>query len=155
MKKNNLEYNHSFVFVANLFIKAANEARKKIYKELDIEISPDEYTVLQAIILNPGILQIDIAKKTLISRSYICKLLNKLIEMGYVRTENAIKGKKQIIIKNYATDKGLKIHDKLGKYASKIAQKIVFKDEDNKCRELSQYLECLIQRIINEFELKF
>ena len=73
--KREITYNQSIEFAAELFTKALHEALRKIHKEMNFEINHEEYIILETIALNPGIIQIDIAKKIITKRSYICKFL--------------------------------------------------------------------------------
>ncbi len=155
MKDQDLQYSNSLLYAAELLIKASTEAGKKVDKESNIGIGHEETRVLETIVLNPGVLQIDIAKKILVNRSYVCKLLTKLIDNGYVSQKKAIRGKKQVTIKNFATDKGLAMYHKTQELSSKSASQIISDSELEKINETRDFLLELSQRIIKNFNLKF
>ena len=114
--KKDFTYNQSIEFAAELFTKALHEALRKIHKEMNFEINHEEYIILETIFLNPGIIQIDIAKKIITKRSYVCKFLSRLESRGYIRRENAIRGTRQIIMKNYITKEGERVYTKVRNY---------------------------------------
>ena len=46
-------------------------------------------------------------------RSYLCKLLSKLENEGYIKREEKIKGKRQVVISIYITEKGEEIQKRM------------------------------------------
>ena len=112
-KEYNKQYFETTIYAAERLAKAAHEIARKLHSEMRADISHEEFLILETIIANPGILQIEIAEKILMKRSYACKLLGRLLDDGYIRTENAIRGKRQIVIKNFITEKGVASYKKV------------------------------------------
>lgn len=122
--KTNKPYQQTVEHAVEYFSKILTEVIRKIHKEHGFEVSPEEFNVIEAIYLYPGIIQADIAKKTLIRCSYVCKLLTGLEEKGFMRREQKIKGKKQIIFENYLTESGEKVYGKIRAFAINETYKI-------------------------------
>ena len=156
MKRKEISYNNSIEFAAELFTKALREALRKIHKEMNFEINHEEYIILETIALNPGIIQIDIAKNIITKRSYICKFLSKLEERGYIRRENAIRGTRQIIMKNYITKEGERVYKKVRDYFKDKFENSKFENEKIKIVEqTTDTLFKMAEEIKKEYNLKF
>lgn len=113
MKDRKIQYHNSIIEAAAQLTRTFKEITRALHKEYDLEITHEEFLLLETIYLNPGIIQIDIAKKILMKRSYVCKFLTELEEKGFIHRENAIRGKRQIILKNFITERGNKIYKKV------------------------------------------
>ncbi|MGN0031945.1 MAG: MarR family transcriptional regulator [Candidatus Gastranaerophilaceae bacterium] len=108
-------YTESLEFAAETFSKLCKLVMRNIHKEMNFPISHEEYIILEIIHLNPGIIQLDIAKKLYIQRSYVGKLILKLEKMGLIRREQSIKGKGKIIMRTHITKDGFAIYKKIRK----------------------------------------
>lgn len=154
--KKDFTYNQSIEFAAELFTKALHEALRKIHKEMNFEINHEEYIILETIFLNPGIIQIDIAKKIITKRSYVCKFLSRLESRGYIRRENAIRGTRQIIMKNYITKEGERVYTKVRYYFIKtFEERENYKEEIELIETTKNTLFELSTKIKKDFNLKF
>ena len=154
--KKDFTYNQSIEFAAELFTKALHEALRKIHKEMSFEINHEEYIILETIFLNPGIIQIDIAKKIITKRSYVCKFLSRLESRGYIRRENAIRGTRQIIMKNYITKEGERVYTKVRNYFIKtFEERENYKEEIELIETTKNTLFELSTKIKKDFNLKF
>lgn len=154
--KKDFTYNQSIEFAAELFTKALHEALRKIHKEMNFEINHEEYIILETIFLNPGIIQIDIAKKIITKRSYVCKFLSRLESRGYIRRENAIRGTRQIIMKNYITKEGERVYTKVRDYFIKtFEERENYKEEIELIETTKNTLFELSTKIKKDFNLKF
>ncbi|HIS74165.1 TPA: MarR family transcriptional regulator [Candidatus Galligastranaerophilus intestinavium] len=154
--KKDFTYNQSIEFAAELFTKALHEALRKIHKEMNFEINHEEYIILETIFLNPGIIQIDIAKKIITKRSYVCKFLSRLESRGYIRRENAIRGTRQIIMKNYITKEGERVYTKVRNYFIKtFEERENYKEEIELIETTKNTLFELSTKIKKDFNLKF
>lgn len=154
--KKDFTYNQSIEFAAELFTKALHEALRKIHKEMNFEINHEEYIILETIFLNPGIIQIDIAKKIITKRSYVCKFLSRLESRGYIRRENAIRGTRQIIMKNYVTKEGERVYTKVRNYFIKtFEERENYKEEIELIETTKNTLFELSTKIKKDFNLKF
>lgn len=150
-----IPYNRSLVYAVELVSKAFNEAARKFHNEMKFEINHEEFRILETIYLNPGIIQINIAKSILMKRSYVCKFLNQLEEKGYIRKEKAIRGKRQIIMENYITPAGEEVYFKVIDY---IEKDIIAKSKDYNEEEVTKIRDILIDiatRIKHDFKLKY
>jgi DNA-binding MarR family transcriptional regulator len=95
----------------------------------------------------------DIAKKLFMQRSYLCKLLSKLEECDFIVREKTIKGKRQSVIKVYATEKGKKMHSVMIKsFRSDVLQKPLI--EQKKMLEMTDDLFAMADKIVDAFNLK-
>ena len=126
MKKfdeNYTTYTQSLEFAAELLTKAIKETMRKVDKEMNFKVSHEEYIILETVCLNPGIIQIDIAKKIFMQRSYVGKLLLKLEELGFITRTQSIKGKKKIVMKSYITDSGIEAYNEVKNWILKEINK--------------------------------
>lgn len=103
-------YTESLEYNLEATARVLQEAVSVKFKELNFGISYDEFIILDEILHEPGILQIELAKRILKGRAYTGKFLIALEEKGYMERRAAIKGKRQVIMPNYITDKGKKVH---------------------------------------------
>ncbi|MCD8377156.1 MAG: MarR family transcriptional regulator [Candidatus Gastranaerophilales bacterium] len=155
MEKKYIPYSESVMYAAGLITKAAGEIARKIYKKMDFGINHEEFLILETIYLNPGIIQINIAKNILMKRSYVCKFLNQLEEKKLIRKENAIRGKRQVIIENYITDKGEETYLK----AKNFIENSIIEKSDNydydEVRKVTAVLLNLTAKLKKDFNLKY
>ena len=153
MKKQHIPYTESIVFAAEYLSRACTEYARKVIKENDFELSYEEYFILYVVIFNPGLIQMDIAKKLFMQRSYLCKLLSKLEEGGFILREKTIKGKRQSVIKVYATEKGRKMHSvMINSFRKDVLQKPLI--EHSKIVEITNDLFSMADKIVDTFNLK-
>lgn len=155
MDKKPPTYNQSIEFAAELFTKALHEALRKIHKKMNFEINHEEYIILETILLNPGIIQIDIAKKIIMKRSYVCKFLSSLEERGLIKRKNAIRGERQVIIQNFITKKGEKAYKKVRDHFIKTFESADYENEREILKTTTNTLFDMAARIKKEFDLKF
>lgn len=115
------------------------------FNKMKIDISFEEYLILDVVSYNEGICQIDLAKKLLRDRSNIGKIVSALEKKGLIKI-NPDTRNKRLIKKLYISEKGLKkcndINIKLNPYI-KILNKTIKEDEQKiivksmmKCREI-------------------
>ena len=153
MKNRHIPYTESIVFAAEYLSRACTEYARKVIRENDFELSYEEYFILDVVIFNPGLIQMDIAKKLFMQRSYLCKLLSKLEDCGFILREKTIKGKRQSVIKVYATEKGKKMHSVMIKsFRSDVLQKPLI--EPYKMLEMTNDLFSMADKIVDAFNLK-
>lgn len=156
MSKKPVKYEKSLIQAAEMLSKAFREISKKIHKENNIEISHEEYLILETIYFHPGIIQIDIAKNILMKRSYVCKFLAKLEENGYIYRENAIRGKRQIIMKNFITEKGQKIYQKVAEiYLHNQSESVVSEQEWEELDKATKLIFDVTEKAKKYYNLKF
>src|SRR5574344_718263 len=107
------QFNKSIVYAAELVNKACIEASRKFHKENNLPVNHEQFIIMEEIYYPPGILQIEIAKEIFMKRSYVCKFLVELEELNYIYREKSIRGKRQVIYKNYLTEQGKKIFEEI------------------------------------------
>ncbi len=153
MKEQHIPYTESIVFAAEYLSRACTEYARKVIRENDFQLSYEEYFILDVVIFNPGLIQMDIAKKLFMQRSYLCKLLSKLEDGGFISREKTIKGKRQSVIRVFATEKGIKIHRLMIKsFRKDVLQKPLI--EHSKILEMTSDLFAMGDKIVNTFNLK-
>lgn len=154
MKKEYLPYTKTIIFASELIAKTFNEAVKNIFKEMNLEINKEEFIILESIYLNPGIIQFDIAKNIVMKRSYVCKFLAELEDKGFIRKESTIKGKRQVIIKNYITPNGEKVYEKAQKFINDMKNSKMTPEEINEIDKFTESAFMLAAKIKRDFNLK-
>lgn len=156
MEENNQKYTpytESLMFSAQNLARACKEVTRRFYKKMGFEISQEEYSILEVILLNPGVIQHEIAQRLFMQRSYVCKTLIKLEEAGYIRKETALRGKRKTVIKLYLTEDGEKIYNKIRGFINiEIAQY----PDDRRIRNIkvAEYLRALTADINERYNLK-
>jgi DNA-binding MarR family transcriptional regulator len=150
-----ITYNESIEYAAEYLTKAMLEAIKKIHKDQTFSISHEEYIILETIYLNPGIIQIDIAQKILMQRSYVGKLLNKLETLSYIERKQEIKGKRQIIYKNYLTEQGKNLYQRINEFIINETCRITSPDEREEAKYITTKLLEIAKKIKHSYNLKF
>lgn len=148
-------YKNSLEVVAIRLSKVLNEAFRKLHKECHFNLSHEEFTILEVIKSEPGIIPIEIARKISMQRSYVCKLISKLEKDGYVKQEKGIRGKKQVIIKNYISEKGEKEYKNILEIITQRYLTVTNKNERQDIEELVDKLNQICERIISDTNIKF
>ena len=163
---NYIKYKKSILHAAELMTKACAEANRKIHKEMNFEVSHEQYLIMETIMQMPGAIQTVIAKEILMQCSYVCQLLSKLEKLGLIERKQAIRGTRQIIYENYLTEEGIAVYKKIKKYYTEITPqfdkvyKQICKSIDSKYENLdinviTEILLKLTEKIISEHKLKF
>src|SRR5574344_1773760 len=124
-------YTESLEYTLESTARVVQEALSAKFKELNFGISYDAFIILDEIFHEPGILQIDLAKKILKGRAYTGKFLIVLENKGFIERKTAIKGKKQIVIPNYITPKGQEVLKKGISACKNFVAKVPHLNEDN------------------------
>lgn len=152
--KKNIPYTETIAFAAELVTKAFNEIARNIVLK-DQKLNKEEYIILENIYLNPGIIQLEIAKNILMKRSYVCKFLAELEEKGFIRREPALRGKSQIVYKNYITPLGEKTYKDVIKHICIFQNKYMQDYAEFDFNNLSQIAFKLTDKLKKDFNLKF
>lgn len=106
MNKEYFAYNKSIEYATEHFTRVLKEVLRKIYKKNNIDISHEEFLILDTIYNNPGCTQSDMIRVLFIQRSYLCKILVAMEEKSLIERENSIRGKRQVVMKTYLSDEG-------------------------------------------------
>lgn len=153
MNNVHVPFTDSIVFAAEYLSKVSKEYVRKMMREKNFPIGCEEHIVLDTVYFNPGCIQMEIAKKLFLQRSYLCKILTKLEEDGYIRREQKIKGKRQVIMAVYLTEKGEEIYKQMH---------VILRDEVlskmqvdiDKIHEITSDLFKLGDELVENFNLK-
>ena len=158
MKKfdeNYTTYTQSLEFAAELLTKAIKETMRKVDKEMNFKVSHEEYIILETVYLNPGIIQIDIAKKIFMQRSYVGKLLAKLEESGYIKRTQSIKGKKKVVMKSYITDSGLEAYNEVKDWIlEEINKNSISEESRRQTKEMIKHMFEIVTYLREEYDVK-
>ncbi len=147
-------YTESLQYNLEAAARVVQEAISVRFKELNFGLSYDEFIILDEISHDPGILQIELAKRILKGRAYTGKFLLALEEKGYIERKTAIRGTRQVIMPNYITEDGKNVH--------KIAVKNIknFIDympavEDENIGKIISFLKTLKNNVEEKYQVKF
>lgn len=158
MKKfdeNYTTYTQSLEFAAELLTKAIKETMRKVDKEMNFKVSHEEYIILETVCLNPGIIQIDIAKKIFMQRSYVGKLLAKLEESGYIKRIQSIKGKKKVVMKSYITDSGIEAYNEVKDWIlEEINKNSISEESRRQTKEMIKHMFEIVTYLREEYDVK-
>lgn len=154
MKNRNVQYHNSIIEAAEQLYKTFKEVAKILHRENSLDVSHEEYLILESIYLNPGIVQSDIAKNILMKRSYLCKFLAELEEKGYIYRENTIRGKRQIVFKNFITPEGKKIYEKVQNVYIENAKSIATDYEFEELERAALIMLEVTEKAKNVFNIK-
>lgn len=158
MKKfdeNYTTYTQSLEFAAELLTKAIKETMRKVDKEMNFKVSHEEYIILETVCLNPGIIQIDIAKKIFMQRSYVGKLLLKLEELGFITRTQSIKGKKKVVMKSYITDSGIEAYNEVKDWIlEEINKNSISEESRRQTKEMIKHMFEIVTYLREEYDVK-
>ena len=158
MKKfdeNYTTYTQSLEFAAELLTKAIKETMRKVDKEMNFKVSHEEYIILETVCLNPGIIQIDIAKKIFMQRSYVGKLLAKLEESGFITRTQSIKGKKKVVMKSYITDSGIEAYNEVKDWIlEEINKNSISEESRRQTKEMIKHMFEIVTYLREEYDVK-
>lgn len=153
--KQGISYNNSVEYAAEYFYKAIQETIRELHKKMNFPISHEEYIILETIYLSQGIIQIEIANRILMQRSYVGKLLNKLANMDYIKRVKEIKGKRQVIYRNYLTDKGQELYLSINSFLVLEMQKRTTESQRAELKHITETLINLANKMKKDFNLNF
>jgi len=155
MRDNYFPYTQTVEFAAEYLAKVFQETVKKVDSEFSPEVKHGEYIILETVMLNPGLIQSELANKISIQSSYVSKLLSGLEHAGYVRREQAIRGNRQIIYKIFITDKGKKVYKKMQKFIIDMKYKRMNFDDIQKHRETAITIMEIANKMKEYYGIKF
>ena len=153
MNEQRLPYTNSIVFAAEYISRASKEYVRKIIKDYNFPISYEEHIILDTVYFYPGCIQMEIAKKVCMQRSYLCKILTKLEDDELIKREKKIKGKRQVVLSVYITPKGEELYKEMHSVFKKeiLSKQIV---DTEKIREITEELFKMGDNLVNTFNLK-
>lgn len=105
MKENCEHYIETLVYLMEHAVAYTREKGNQVFKELNMEITLDQLTILDTVSLFPGICQMDLAKLILRERSYTSRILDYLEKSGFIKRKINRKNKR-LVNELYITPKG-------------------------------------------------
>ena len=151
--KEHIPYTDSIVFAAEYMVRACREYAKKAIKDNNLPLNYEEYLILDVVCANPGLIQMEIAKKIFMQRSYLSKLLTALEEQNYIKREQSIKGKRQVVMSIYITKQGEKICSEMKNvFRNQILKKILI--DHSKMEKVKDELFEIGDKLVQTFNLK-
>lgn len=152
-KKPALIYTESILFASDYLSNVCREYVRKIIKDNKFKLSFEEYLILEIIAKNPGMIQMDIAKKIFMQRSYLSKILAKLEDNGFIRRENAIKGKRQVVMSVFSTEFGENAYKEMhNSLKSQVLNKSMINYD--KMSEITSELLEMANKLVETYNLK-
>lgn len=152
-KKPVLIYTESILFASDYLSNVCREYVRKIIKDNKFKLSFEEYLILEVVTKNPGMIQMDIAKKIFMQRSYLSKILAKLEENGFIRRENTIKGKRQVVISVYSTKFGINAYKEMhNSLNSQVLNKSMINYD--KMNEVTAELIKMANKLVETYNIK-
>ena len=148
-------YNESLEFALEYTSKTFKEVIRQFHNKHRLPISHEEQIILETIALNPGIIQLEIAKKISMQRSYVCKLLTKLEENNYITRESYNKSKRQIVYKIFLTDLGLQTYTNIRNIMMEEFFKVSTPAEREQAEDVTKFLFDMAARLIELYNVKF
>ncbi len=122
------------------------EKAKQFFEELNVEVTLDQFTVIDTISMHPGICQMDLSKLILKGRAYTSRMLNALEDLDMIEKKTTTKDNR-LVNELYITHKGKAILDKNSQKISDMFAEIFkeFSDEEfeNVNRGLLKMKECI------------
>ncbi len=148
-----IPYTNSIVFAAEYISRASKEYVRKIIKDYNFLIGYEEYIILDTVFFYPGCIQMEIAKKVCMQRSYLCKLITKLEDIGLIAREKKIKGKRQVVLAVYITQEGEELYKEMHSVFKKelLNKQIV---DAEKLKEITKELFKMGDDLVSNFNLK-
>ncbi len=120
------------------------------FEKLNIDISFEEYLILDKLSYNEGICPRDLAKMLLRDRSNLSKVINCLEKKKLIKIKPAIRNNRSIK-KLYVTEKGIdlcnKIYDKIEPYL-KIFDEVIKKEEQTMVMNYLQKCRNILDEIV-------
>ena len=152
-KKLALTYTESILFASDYLSNVCREYVRKIIKDNKFSLSFEEYLILEIVAKNPGMIQMDIAKKIFMQRSYLSKILAKLEENGFIRRENTIKGKRQVVMRVFSTEFGENVYQEMhNSFKSQVLNKSMINYD--KMSEITAELLEMANKLVETYNLK-
>lgn len=153
--KQYVTYDESVIYAAECFAKVIKEFLRIIHKKFSIKINHNEYLLLEQILLNPGITQGDLARKTSIQRNYVSKILSGLENNKYIKREQETKSKQIIAVKSFVTKEGEKVYLESREILVREARQLFTDQEIFELSDISQKLFKQIEKIKKIRNIKF
>ncbi len=139
-------FTDSVFYEIELTAKYCKMLGSQIFEKFNIDISIEEFGILDTLLCNPGICQRDLARIILRDRANTGKLLDSLEKKELVRRELAIKNNRPVKLAQL-TEKGYKktkeVTDIIRPHLEDIRKRVKNKDLDKVTGLLKQFREIL------------
>ena len=148
-----MHYTKTLPYELDLTSRVLHEVMVSYFKDNNFPISLEEFIILDCLYINPGIIQMQIAKLTLKGRGHIGKFLKALEDKNLI-TRTPIKQQNKIVIKIEITEKGTELYKKLDSQIEKFVENIN-SDIEPKINEIIAQLKLIREDAIKKFNIKF
>ena len=105
-------YTQSLPYELELTSRVLHEAARCFFEQNDFPINQEEFVILDCLYMNPGIIQIELAKLILKGRAHTGKFLKSLEEKGFITRTPANQGSK-IIMESKITPSGMELYKRI------------------------------------------
>lgn len=141
IEKENCHYTESIIYLMEQVVVYFKIKGAQFASQLDMNITIDQFAVLDAIYCNDDICQRDLSKIVLKDRSNTGRILNILEDNGFIKRAVETKGKR-LVKKIYITEQGKKVieenHEKLRNGFHKIFEDVSQEEFDILRRTLNK-----------------
>lgn len=147
-------YTKSLPYELELTSRVIHEAINCFFKENNLEISHDEFVILDCLYMNPNIIQIELAKMILKGRAHTGRFLMTLEDKGFVSRTPTKSGTK-LIMKLSITDKGLKVYKKISQVIDEHIEKMHTNLDLEEIKILNKTLQKIRSDIFKIYDINF
>ncbi len=105
-------YTQSLPYELELTSRVLHEAARCFFEINNFPVSQEEFIILDCLYMNPGIIQIELAKLIMKGRAHTGKFLKSLEQKGFIARTPKDQGSK-IIMESTITPQGLEIYKKI------------------------------------------
>lgn len=146
-------YTQSLPYELELTSRVLHEAARCFFEQNNFPVNQEEYTILDCLYMNPGIIQIELAKLILKGRAHTGKFLKSLEEKGFITRNPANQGSK-IIMESAITPSGMELYKKITDALDEHIK------EANECLNIDvesviRNLKLIRQSAIEKYNIKF
>jgi len=148
-----IHFQNSVLFEIEQISKYAHELSKDFFKKHNIQITPEEFRMLDVLYCNPNSCQRDLAKIILRDRIHTGRLIDSLEKKGMLERHNETKGKR-LVKRMTVTKKGMDCYVETIKAIQPQFKKLEKKFTLKQIEELRVTLQRLKQNISEIVDLK-
>lgn len=146
-------YTQSLPYELELTSRVLHEAARCFFELNKFPVSQEEFIILDCLYMNPGIIQIELAKLIMKGRAHTGKFLKSLEYRGLIARNPKNQGSK-IIMESTITPKGLEIYKEISEALDKhISESSTYANIDVK--KLIKLLKLIREDAIKKFDIKF
>lgn len=148
-----MNYTKTLPYELDLTSRVLHEVMVLFFRNNKFPISLEEFIILDCLMINPGIIQMQLAKMTLKGRGHTGKFLKSLEEKGLI-IRNPVKKNSKIVIELEITIEGLELHKNLNSQIDAFVAEMN-PNIKTKVDELIGLLKLIRKDAIEKFNIKF